>query len=262
MSRRPTMSHWHLWQSTVMPTLAHPNCCFSSCSVENTAPVLVKGHYIPICSLSQGLRRFKETDTHTGVHTYEPSERWRRASSFHACLSVNPLRFVRGPPLASAAASDSVEWLTLVTALLQSRHDLNSLFELPLTPNCEETGGWLRHRGIYFIPSACRAVQTSLRGEQTAPVSRCDLCSHVRAGELSTSLSWASQALSIINHHQPHIITHNRITNRTQNQINFLVVSTYFCWNGFYDWTFWLMWCSWWLALKFSDFLINSCRFF
>lgn len=112
----------------------------------------------------------------------------------------------------------SVEWLTLVTALLQSRHDLNSLFELPLTPNSEETGGWLRHRGIYFIPSACTAAETSLRGEQTAPVSCRDLCSHVRAGELLTSLSKASQTLStIINYHQQHIIPHNnKSINRTQ----------------------------------------------
>lgn len=178
-------------------------------------------HYTPLSGLSQSHCRVKQTNTHTGAHTYGPSERWQCASSFHACLSVNPLRFVRGPPLASAAPSDSVEWLTLVTALLQSRHDLNSLFELPLTPNCEETSGWLRHGGIYFIPSACTpAVETSLRGEQTAPVSCCDLCSHVREGEFSTSLSKASPSLSTINHHhQQHIITHNGIINRTQKQL-------------------------------------------
>lgn len=46
----------------------------------------------------------------------------------------------------------SVEWLTLVTALLQSRHDLNSLFELPLTPNSEETrgAGWDTGASISF----------------------------------------------------------------------------------------------------------------
>lgn len=223
------MSHWHLWEPTLTPTLAHTNCSFSISSVENTTPVLVKGHYIAISSLSQGQCRVKQTNTHTGVHTSGPSERWQRVEFPRLPLSKS-IKVCSGSAsrLGSGERLLSVEWLTLVTALLQSRHDLNSLFELPLTPNCEETGGWLRHRGIYFIPSACTVVETSLRGEQTAPVSCCDLCSHVRAGEFSTSLSKASQTLSIINHHQQrHIITrNNRIINRTESC--FLVVSIYF----------------------------------
>lgn len=99
------------------------------------------------------------------------------------------------PRLCSGERLLSDEWLTLIAALLRSRRHLKSLFELPLTPNCEETGGWLRHRGIYFISSACTVVETRLQGEQTAPVSDCDLCSHVRAGGLPTSPSTVSNPL-------------------------------------------------------------------
>lgn len=193
-----------------------------------------------------------------------------------ACLEFPRLLLSQSIKVSSGSASRlysgerllSVEWLTLVTALLQSRHDLNSLFELPLTPNCEETGGWLRHRGIYFIPSACTAAETSLRGEQTAPVSCSDLRSHVRAGKLLTSLSKASQTLSIIiNYHQRHIIPHNnKIINRTQTN-SLLEVLLYFWvpepyWRCSYDWTVWLMWCSWWLIFKTKWMSLKNFRLF
>lgn len=57
------------------------------------------------------------------------------------------------------------------TMFLQIQRGLSSPFELPLTPNFEETGGWLRLRGIYFILSTCTIVKPGLWGEQTAPVS-------------------------------------------------------------------------------------------
>lgn len=44
------------------------------------------------------------------------------------------------------------------SSLLLVQHDLNSQFKLPLTPNCEGTGGWLRLQGIHFILSTWTAA--------------------------------------------------------------------------------------------------------
>ena len=69
------------------------------------------------------------------------------------------------------------------TVLLHIQHGLSSPFELPLTQSGEQTGGWLRLQGIYFILSACTIENQSLWGEQAAPVSQCNLCSYARASK-------------------------------------------------------------------------------
>lgn len=44
-------------------------------------------------------------------------------------------------------------WVFTLQASISVHHDLNSQFKLPLTPNCEGTGSWLRLQGIHFILS-------------------------------------------------------------------------------------------------------------
>lgn len=98
---------------------------------------------------------------HLNTH-FAFSPRWTQSCSFGGRFS---------PQRQASLPSQSVSPGDSPSTMPQIQRGLSSPFELPLTPNCEETKGRLRLQGIYFILSACTIEEPSLRGEQTAPVS-------------------------------------------------------------------------------------------